>query len=547
MRSFRRFIPVLAAAGLVAAARVPVLACTNYLVSKGATTDGSTMITYAADSHEFYGTLGFIPGGTHPDGQMLDIVDAESKKFMGRIKQAPRTSTVVGLMNEHQVAIGETTFGGRKELVDPESVIDYGNLMILALQRSRTARQAVETMGSLVAEYGYASEGESFSVSDPNEVWLVEMVGKGPKGKGALWVAMRVPDGYVCAHANNPRIHRFPLNDPKNCLYAKDVIGFARQKGWYQGPDAEFSFSDAYAPASFGGIRFCDARVWRFFDRVAPSLKLPIDLVKGIEGAKPLPLWVKPDKPLSARDVMALMRDHFEGTEFDLSVGVGAGPFSCPYRWRPMTWKVDGVEYLHERAVSTQQTGYSFVAQSRGSLPDPIGGVLWFGVDDTYSTVYVPMYCGIREVPHAFAADTGSFTSFTWDSAFWVFNVVANFAYSRYRDMIQDIRVAQQDLEGSFEALQPEVEKAALKLHETAPELARDYLTTYTLKQADRTVTRWRALFGELFVKYLDGNVRDSQGKVTHPPYPDDWYRRIVQEKGEVLKVHKFKGEPAEE
>jgi dipeptidase len=419
--------------------------------------------------------------------------------------------------------------------------------MKLALQRSRTAREAIETIGGLVAEYGYASTGESFSISDPNEAWLMEIIGKGPGNTGAVWVARRVPDGYVSAHANQPRIRQFPLNDPDNCLYAEDVIEFARGKGWFDGPDEEFNFADTYAPPRFGGIRFCEARVWRFFTRVAPSQAFPIDLVRGIEGAEPLPLWIKPDRKLSARDVMALKRDHFEGTEFDLSVGVGAGPYACPYRWRPLTWKVDGEKYLNERATSTQQTGFSIVAQSRSWLPDPIGGVLWFGVDDTASTVYVPMYSGLTEPPHNFAVGTGDFETFTWESAFWVFNVVSNFAYSRYKDMIVDIQAVQQELEGSFEARQPEVEAAALKLYEEAPGLARDYLTAYSLKQAERTVSRWRQLFEQLFVKYLDGNVRDPQGNVTHPPYPDDWYRRVVEEKGDILKVNRFSTEPAEE
>jgi dipeptidase len=525
----------------------PATACTSYLVSSGASADGSTFITYAADSHELYGELEFIPGGVHQPGETIAITDWDTRKPLGRIAQAPRTYTVVGLMNEHQVSMGESTWGGREELEDPEGIIDYGSLMKLALQRSKTAREAIETIGTLVAEYGYASTGESFSISDPSEVWLMEIIGKGPGNTGAVWVARRVPEGYVSAHANQPRIRQFPLDDPENCLFADDVIDFARGQGWFDGADEEFNFADTYAPPRFGGVRFCDARVWRFFDRVAPSLEIPIDLVKGIEGAEPLPLWVKPETKLSARDVMALMRDHFEGTEFDLSVGVGAGPYACPYRWRPLTWEVDGGKYLNERAVSTQQTGFSIVAQAREWLPDPIGGVLWFGVDDTASTVYMPLYAGLREPPHNLAVGTGDFETFTWDSAFWVFNVVSNFAYSRYIDMIVDIQAVQQELEGSFEDRQPEVEAAALKLHGEAPELARDYVTAYSHRQTEKTVTLWRQLFERLFVKYLDGNVRDSQGNVTHPRYPDDWYRRIIDEKGDILKVNRFSTEPEEE
>ncbi len=536
---------VLAAAFL--AAPSPAGACTNFIVTKGASADGSVFVTYSADSHVLYGQLEFIPGGVHPEGATIEVIDWDTRKYLGRIKQVPRTYTVVGLINEHQVAVGETTWGGREELVDPNGIIDYGSLMKLALQRSKTAREAVETMGALVAEYGYASSGESISISDPNEAWLLEIIGKGPDNRGAVWVALRVPDGYVTAHANQPRIRTFPQNDPENCLYAKDVVTFAREKGWHEGPDEEFNFADTYAPPSFGGVRFCEARVWRFFTRVAASLDLPIDLVKGIEGADHLPLWVKPDKKLSARDMMSLMRDHFEGTEFDLSAGVGAGPYGCPYRWRPLTWEVDGKTYINERATSTQQTGFSFVAQSRSWLPDSIGGIFWFGVDDTASTVYVPLYAGLREAPYNYAVGTGDFETFTWDSAFWVFNVVSNFAYSRYKDMIVDIRAVQQELEGSFEDRQPEVEKAALALYETSPELARDYLTTYSLKQAEMTVARWRGLFEELFLKYLDGNVRDPQGNVTHPPYPEEWYKRIVEEKGDLLEERKFSTEPEEE
>jgi dipeptidase len=550
METTMRAQPVMPALFLAVAlllAPSPAGACTNYIVSAGASADGSVFISYSADSHELYGELEFIPGGVHQPGEIIEITDWDTRKYLGRIPQAPRTYTVVGLMNERQVAIGETTYTGREELQDPNGIIDYGSLMQLALQRSRTAREAIEIMGALVAEHGYASTGESMSVSDPKEAWLFEIIGKGPDNKGAVWVARKVPDGYVTAHANQARIRQFPLNDPENCLYSTDVISFARDKGWYEGPDEEFSFADTYAPPSFGGVRFCEARVWSFFNRVAPSRKIPIALVKGIEGAEPLPLWIKPDRKLSARDVMDLMRDHFEGTEFDLSKGVGAGPYGCPYRWRPLTWEVDGKKYVNDRAVSTQQTGFSFVAQSRSWLPDTIGGVFWFGVDDTASTVYLPFYSSMREPPYNFAVGTGDFETFTWDSAFWVFNVVSNFAYSRYRDMIVDIQAVQQGLEGSFEDRQPEVEKAALKLYEEAPELARDYLTAYSHRQAELTVQRWSRLFEELFVKYLDGNVRDPQGTVTHPPYPEEWYRRIVEEKGDLLEENRFSTEPEEE
>jgi dipeptidase len=542
-----RNAPLLLVAVPALLAARPAPACTSYLVTKGASVDGSTMMTYSADSHELFGELVHLPAGAHQAGTTIEVLDWDTRKSLGRIPQAARTFQVVGNMNEHQVAIGETTFGGRKELKDPEGRVDYGSLMYLALQRARTAREAIGVMTSLVDEHGYASEGESFSITDPGEAWIMDMIGKGPKNRGAVWVARRVPDGFVSAHANAARIRRFPLDDPKNTLYAKDVISFARGKGFFQGRDADFSFADAYAPQTFGQRRFCDARVWQFFRRVAPSLKLPDAWVKGDPRAEPLPLWIKPDRPLAARDVMELMRDHFEGTDLDLSKGVGAGPFHLPYRWRPLTWKLGDSEYLNERSASTQQTGFSFVAQSRASLPAPIGGVLWFGVDDTYSTVYVPMYCGIREAPHAFAVGTATFDRFSWDSAFWVFNFVANLAYQRYQDMIVDVQAVQRELEGDFAARQAEVEKAATKLFQDSPELARDYLTRYSVEASARTIARWRDLGIAMFVKYLDGNVRDSQGKVTHPRYPDDWYRRIVDESGESLKVRPLPGQPADD
>jgi len=529
--------PMFWALMLVVIPTLTATACTNFLISKGASTDGSVMITYSADSHVLYGELYYTPGGTHQPGTMLDIYEWDTGKYLGQIPQVEKTYTVVGNINEHQVAIGETTYGGRRELRDPEAIMDYGSLMYVTLQRARTAREAIRIMDELVSEYGYYSSGESFSISDPNEVWIMDLIGKGPDNKGAVWVARRVPDGYISAHANQARIRTFPLNDKKNCLYAEDVISFAREKGYFKGADKDFSFVDAYAPPDFGGLRFCEARVWSMFRRAAPSLNLPTDYVAGDPEAEPLPLWIRPDRKLSVHDVMELMRDHFQDSPFDLSVGLGAGPYRLPYRWRPLTWEVDSVRYCNERATSTQQTGFSFVTQSRSWLPDPIGGIIWFGVDDTYSTVYVPMYCAISEVPESFAVRTGSFTEFTWESAFWVFNFVANYAYSRYSDMIQDIQVVQRELEGRFLADQPQIDQAALALYNQSPRLAVDYLTRYSIKKGNDTVRRWRALGEHLIVKYLDGNVRDSLGRPTHPGYPQEWLRRIVEADGEKIKV----------
>ena len=531
-------LPILAAAlVIIFFINLPVHACTNYLITKGASKDGSTMITYSADSHDLYGELYFTPAAHHQPGTMVDIYEWDTGKFLGQIKQVPHTYSVVGLMNEHQLSIGETTWGGRKELKDPKAIVDYGSLMFIALQRAKTAREAIKVMTDLVAEYGYYSSGESFSIADPNEVWIMEMISKGPDNKGAVWVARKVPDGYISGHANQARIRQFPMNDKENCLYAKDVISFAREKGYFSGADKDFSFADTYAPLDYGALRFCEARVWSMFRRAAPSLNLSIDYVNGVKGAEPLPLWIKPDKKLSVHDVMELMRDHFQGTNFDMTKDVGAGPFALPYRWRPLTWMVDSVQYCNERAVSTQQTGFSFVTQARSWLPAPVGGVIWFGVDDTYSTVYVPMYCGIKDVPKSFAVGTGSFHEFTWDSAFWVFNFVANYAYSRYSDMIKDIQKVQRELEGKFLADQTEIDDAAMKLFAQSPQLARDYLTDYSVKLGDSTVQRWKKLGEFLLYKYLDGNVKDELGNVKHPPYPESWYRRIVNETGDHFKM----------
>jgi dipeptidase len=501
------------------------------------------MITYACDAHVFYGELYYWPAKHHPQGAVLDIYEWDGGKFRGQIKQVPYTYSVLGLMNEHQVSIGETTFGGREELFNPDGVIDYGAAIFVALQRAKTAREAIHVIASLCEEYGYCSSGESFSISDPNEVWIMELIGKGPGKKGILWVARRVPEGYICGHANQARIRQFPLNDPKNCVYAKDVISFARENKYFKGKDKDFSFAGTYAPLDYGALRFCEARVWSMFRRAAPTLNLSMDYVKGVEGAEPLPLWIKPDKKLSVADVMDLMRDHFENSDFDLSTGLGAGPFSLPYRWRRMTWKVDGVEYCHDRSTSTQQTGFSFVSQARSWLPGPIGGIHWFGVDDTASTCYIPIYCGIRDVPKPYAVGTATFEKFSWDSAFWVFNFVSNYAYSRYSRMIKDIRKVQRELEYKFFGETPEIEKRALDLYKKDPELARQFLTQYSVTTGEKTVKRWKELGEFLIFKHLDGNMKDENGSVTFPGYSEEWYRRIVKEDGERYKMRPLKSE----
>ena len=513
------------------------IACTNFLITRGASVDGSVIVTYAADSHELYGELYYKPAALYTKGTWLDIYEWDTGKKLGKILQAERTYSVVGNMNEFQVVIGETTYGGRKELQDPKGIMDYGSLMFIALQRSRSAREAITVMTGLVEEYGYYSSGESFSVADSREAWILEMIGKGPGKKGAVWVARRIPDGFVSAHANQARIRRFPLNDPENCLYAPDVIQVAREKGYFSGKDGDFSFADAYAPLDFGARRFCESRVWSMFRRVSPSQKFPLEYALGKVDAEPLPLWIRPDSKVSAQQVMALMRDHFEDSPMDLTVGIGAGPYGCPYRWRPLTWEVDKKQYFNERATATQQTGFSFVAQCRSWLPAPIGGIFWFGVDDANSSVYVPMYCGIRAVPEAYAVGTGDFHHFSWDSAFWVFNFVSNYAYSRYKDMIRDIKIEQRNLEGRFFAEVPGVDQAAKEMYKRSPLQALEYLTAYSVSRGQMTVHKWRKLGEFLLVKYLDGNVKDEMGHVTHPGYPESWYKRVASEKDGFFQI----------
>ncbi|MCC6512652.1 MAG: C69 family dipeptidase [Geothrix sp.] len=524
------------------AAGTALEACTNLLVTKGASKDGSTMITYSADSHTLYGELYFKQGGRHQPGAFRDIVEWDTGKPLGRIPEAPVTYTRVGNMNEHQLAIAETTFGGRKELQGPSGIVDYGSLIYIALERAKTAREAIQVMTSLVETYGYASTGESFSIADPNEVWILEMIGRGKGQTGALWVATKLPDGTISAHANQARIRQFPQGDPATTLFSKDLISFAREKGWYKGEDSKFSFVDTYAPLSFGALRACEARVWSIFNRAAKSQKIPMDFVKAEKGARPMPLFVKPDQKLDVRDAMELMRDHYEGTDFDMTKDIGAGPYKLPYRWRPMGFKIDGQDYVHERAISTQQTGFSFVTQSRSWLPDPVGGVLWFGVDDTYTTVYVPISCGVQAPPKAFAEGTGNFSEFNWDSAFWTFNFVTNYTYTRWSDMIVDVQKVQREYEGRYLANQAEVDRTALDLYKKDPAKAREYLTQYAAKETSQLHARWRKLGEFLIWKYLDGNVRNEKGGVTHPKAPEDWLRCIVKEHGDVIKVKKVEG-----
>ncbi|HPI37781.1 MAG TPA: C69 family dipeptidase [Ignavibacteriaceae bacterium] len=521
-------------------------ACTNFLVTKGASKDGSTMISYTADSYGMYGELYHFAAAKYHDGAMLDVYEWDTGRFLGKIKQARETYNVVGNMNEFQVTIGETTFGGRNELVNSKGGLDYGALIYIALQRAKTARDAIKIMTDLVAEYGYCSSGESFSISDPDEVWIMEMIGKGEGNKGAVWVAIRIPDGYVSAHANQARITTFPLNDPQNSLYSKDVISFAREQGYFSGKDSEFSFSDNYAPLDFGAIRFCEARVWSLFRRVNPDMEKYISYIRG-ENLERMPLYIKPDRKLSVHDVMLLMRDHYQGTELDMTKGIAAGTYAMPYRWRPLVWDYEGVQYFNERPISTPQTGFSFISQSRSHLPSEVGGVLWFGVDDSYMTVYIPMYSSITKVPYNFKKGLGSLSEFTWDSAFWVFNFVSNFAYPKFSLIIDDIQKVQNELEGKFITRQEEIEKKAVALAKTSKTDAVEYLTNYSNEMADLTVKRWKKLGEFLILKYMDGIVKNEFFKPINVGYPDDFKKLMVEKDGPSIKMKKLDIELEEE
>ena len=442
-------------------------ACTNLLVGKNASADGSTIITYAADSHTLFGDLQYIPAADHPKGAMREIIDWDSGKRMGAIPEVEHTYAVVGNMNEHQVTIAESTWGGREELwdLDGKSIIDYGSLIYIALQRSKTAREAIKVMTDLVAQYGYASEGESFSIGDPNEIWIMDMIGKGKDELGAVWVAIRIPDDCIAGHANNPRIWKFNMKDKKNVMYSKDVISFAKKKGLYSGKDADFAFAPVYQKFDAGALRGCDARVWSYFNRYHQGMDAYLPFIYGKKGAEVMPLYVKPDRKVSVRDMQNMMRDHFEGTPFDMTVDPGATTaYGVPYRWRPMDFEVDGVKYSQERAIATQQTGWVFAAQMRSWLPDEVGGCFWFGVDDANTAVFVPMYCCITQVPESYRQGKADLYTLDWDCAFWVNNWVANQAYHRYSQMIGDIRKVQGAIEDNFAKKQSVIEAEATSL-----------------------------------------------------------------------------------
>ena len=522
------------------------MACTNLIVGKAASADGSVIVSYSADSYGMYGYLCHYPAAVHAEGTWREILDWESGRYTGRIPEAAQTYNVIGNINEYQVTIAETTFGGREELVNPEGIIDYGSLIYLALQRSKTAREAIDVMTSLVEEYGYNSSGESFSIADPNEVWIMEMIGKGPGRKGAVWVAIRIPDDCIAAHANQARIRQFPLKDKQNCLYSKDVIKFAREMGYFDGKDSEFDFADAYCPADFGGLRYCDARVWSYFNMFADAdMSEYLPWAMGDATATPMPLYIQPKQKVSVRDVQNAMRDHYEGTPLDITGDVGAGPWSMPYRPSPLSYKVDGVEYFNERPISTQQTAFTFVSQMRSELPNAIGGVLWFGTDDANMAVFTPVYCCTNVVPECYKREMADAVTFSEKSAFWLFNMVSNMVYPRYSALIGDLKKAQKDAEDTFAQSQSDVEAKAMELYNDNPPKAVAMLTEYTNQMAMATMRAWGHLAKFLIVKHNDMVIKPEENGVfkrtetgegvspVRTGYPEHFNRRIAKETGD--------------
>ncbi len=524
-------------------------ACTSLIAAKGATADGSVMVTYAADSHNLYGELYSQPAADHPEGSVRKIVEWDTGKPLGDIPEAPHTYATIGNMNEHGLTIAESTWGGREELAGT-GLIDYGSLIYVTLQRAKTAREALKVMTDLVKEHGYASSGESFSIADPDEAWVMELIGKGKAGKDAVWVARRVPDGYISGHANHPRIHKFPLKDKSGeTLYSPDVIKFARSQGYFNGKDEDFDFSKAYSVTDFGALRGCDARVWAYFNKFKSGMDEYLPWIDRAEG-EPMPLWVKPDSLLTVTDMKWMMRDHFEGTPYDMTGDIGAGPYKVPYRWRPMTFTVDSVEYTHERAIATQQTGFSFVAQMRSDLPPYLRGLLWFGTDDANTNVYLPVFCSVKRAPAQLAQ--GDVNTIDWNSNFWVNNYVANQAYNRYSQMIPDIRRVQGQLERD---IAEDVRVALEQIPEfTDPEICQQLTQDLADIWAERATAEYKKLGDYLFVKFMDGNIKKTdenhnfmKSEYGLPVYPnfggydERYFRSIVDDAGPRLRVNTIK------
>ena len=562
-------------------------ACTNIIVTRGASKDNSAMVSYAADSHWLYGELYFHPAMDWKAGTMLNIVEWDTSKPLGQIPQVPHTYKTVGNMNEHQLIIGETTWGGRLELMDSTAIMDYGSLIYVALQRARTAREAIQVIVDLANEYGYASEGESFSIADKNEAWVMDLIGKGVEmkdgknvNKGLVWVARRIPDGYICAHANQARIQTFPLNDPENCLYAPEVIEFARSKGYFSGKDEDFDFSAAYNPIDFGGVRACDARAWSAF-RILCDGKFTyekdgkmitedaddyLDYVMGKNLKHRMPLFVKPARKLGVKDVADAMRDHFEGTPLDMTQDIGAGGNALPYRWRPMGFKVGGWDYINERAIATQQTGFWFVGQARHDLPDVVGGVIWFGTDDAATSYLSPIYTNTDKVPECFREGNGTLLEYSPTASFWMNNRVTNTCYRAYNMIAPTVRAEVDKFENEqmggklsendqkvLNEYNKLVSKAGGKeIKDKALNPIRKMLTEYSVNTAQNQFDHWVALEQLITVKFIDGNVKaqneDGTFKhskydegipdgLTQPGYTEKWKEAVVKDHGDIIRV----------
>lgn len=532
----KKLILILAAFNAVTAA----MACTSLIAGKKATADGSVIVTYNADAYVLYGELYHTEAADHKKGEMLKVYEWDTNEYRGEIEQVEHTYATVGNINEHQLCIVESTWDNRKELQDTTAIIDYGSLIYITLQRARTAREAIGVMTSLVEKYGYYSGGESFTIADPNEVWIMEMVSKGMKEKGAVWVAIRIPDDCIAAHANQSRIHHIPFDDKDNCLYSPDVVSFARKMGYFEGKDNDFSFSKAYAQSDYLSYRGCDGRVWAYYNRFSSGMDKYLPFVIEAQG-ETLPLYVKPDKQLSVRDIQNMMRDHYDNTPMDMRKEPGRGSWDSPVRYAPLTWKVDSVEYMHERPIATQQTGFTLVAQLRSWLPDAIGGVLWFGVDDSSLSVYNPIYCCLDKVPECFRKGNGDMLHFSWTSAFWINNWVANQVYARYSLLYPDVKRVQTEIEDGYEANQPLIEAQALRLYEDNPAKAVRLLSDYSNLSAEHATARYKKLGEYLLMKYMDGRMKNEDNgqfaktpagypaSPASPGYNEEYYRKVVE------------------
>ena len=586
---YRTILAAAMAASLLFAAGNRSEACTNVIVTRGASADVSCLVSYAADSHWLYGELYFKPQADWATGSKLKVYDWDSGKYLGEIEQVPHTYKTIGNMNEHQLIIAETTFGGRHGLNNPDAIMDYGSLIYITLQRARTAREAIRLMDELTQKYGYYSEGESFSIADKEEAWIMEMVGKGAE-KGSVWVARRIPDGYVSGHANQSRITTFPLDDPDNCLYSKDVISFARKMGWFDGKDEEFSFRDAYCPLDFGGLRGCEARVWSAFNilgkgkfayedggsLVEKDSYDYVDYAMGHNPANNMPLWIKPAGKVSVKDVADVMRDHYEGTPMDMTQDIGAGGNALPYRWRPMGFTYDGKEYTNERAIATQQTAFWFVGQSRGNYPDVLGGIIWFGTDDAATSYVTPIYTNSEIVPECFREGNGDMLTYSSTSSFWLNNRVANACYKMYNYMAPFVREHIDRFENSqISEGVPQTDAKALELYNDIAEKemkkqskknpgydpmtdtgdaflqVKQYLTSYSVSTADAIFSAWKKMEETLLVKFIDGNVKaqNEDGTFVHSPesesipdgltqpgYTEYWKEAVAHFHGDVVK-----------